>query len=143
MEIMSATSDAVLASDSDIFALLAGLATPRNRRSSKDRNQQELARNVMTALLPAVAPASSLLSTPPTPPESAFVSDGIAAVSGARSAAAQPVSRVRQRQYCRCGGCKWCLDNARWERIFNEKFADRSYYQTLPLRHNSTLAAAR
>jgi len=30
---------------------------------------------------------------------------------------------------CRCGACPLCLENARWERIFAEKFADPKYYQ--------------
>jgi len=29
---------------------------------------------------------------------------------------------------CTCGTCKECLENARWERIFDEKFADPDYY---------------
>ena len=29
---------------------------------------------------------------------------------------------------CKCGRCQQCLDNARWERIFAEKFADPDYY---------------
>jgi hypothetical protein len=28
---------------------------------------------------------------------------------------------------CRCGVCPACLDNARWERIFQQKFADPAY----------------
>jgi len=48
----------------------------------------------------------------------------------------------RRRKYCKCGQCRWCLDNARWDRIFSEKYADSSYY-TLKLSHNSSLARAR
>jgi len=48
---------------------------------------------------------------------------------------------MRQRRSCACGTCKWCLDNARWDRIFNEKFADPDYYGRLTVRQNSTLAA--
>ena len=33
-----------------------------------------------------------------------------------------------RRRRCRCGHCPQCLDNARWERIFAEKFADPTYY---------------
>ena len=29
---------------------------------------------------------------------------------------------------CRCGICAACIENARWERIFQEKFADPDYY---------------
>lgn len=44
---------------------------------------------------------------------------------------------------CGCGGCRWCVDNARWERIFNEKFHDPSYYGPLSVRHSSTLSDPR
>jgi len=33
-----------------------------------------------------------------------------------------------RRVKCACGTCNRCLDNARWERIFAEKFADPDYY---------------
>lgn len=52
-------------------------------------------------------------------------------------------SLPRRREPCRCGECKQCLDNARWTRIFNEKFADPTYYNGIVVRHNSTLAEAR
>ena len=32
------------------------------------------------------------------------------------------------RRRCRCGVCYSCSENARWERIYNEKFADPAYY---------------
>ena len=38
-----------------------------------------------------------------------------------------PLVRDR-RMRCKCGQCPQCLDNARWERIFAEKFADPNYY---------------
>ena len=41
--------------------------------------------------------------------------------------------RRHQRMTCRCGRCQWCLDNARWERIFAEKFADPTYYTSGPV----------
>lgn len=34
---------------------------------------------------------------------------------------------------CQCGACAQCRENARWERIFETKFADPDYY-TRPLR---------
>jgi hypothetical protein len=40
---------------------------------------------------------------------------------------------VRRRQFCKCGKCKWCPENARWARIFNEKFANPAYYGRLGL----------
>ena len=45
-----------------------------------------------------------------------------------------------RRRRCRCGVCTQCLDNARWERIFQEKFADPTYYTVRWLRRDSTLS---
>ena len=36
--------------------------------------------------------------------------------------------RTNPQAICRCQRCAACIDNARWERIFREKFADPSYY---------------
>lgn len=38
---------------------------------------------------------------------------------------------------CRCGECAACIDSARWERIFQEKFADPNYYDR-PLAGNGS-----
>lgn len=40
---------------------------------------------------------------------------------------------------CRCGICVTCLDNARWERIFQAKFADPDYYTRRTITHVSPL----
>ena len=40
---------------------------------------------------------------------------------------------------CTCGQCFTCLDNAKWDRIFNEKFADPDYYSRRAVRHSSSL----
>ncbi len=40
---------------------------------------------------------------------------------------------------CKCGNCSTCLENARWDKIFNEKFADPNYYKPKPVRHTSSL----
>ena len=34
----------------------------------------------------------------------------------------------RKDRVCKCGRCQRCQDNARWERIFKEKFEDPTYY---------------
>jgi hypothetical protein len=52
---------------------------------------------------------------------------------------AQPVQKSRRR--CRCGHCPRCVDNARWERIFEAKFADPNYYSPRPMRHESSINA--
>jgi hypothetical protein len=40
---------------------------------------------------------------------------------------------------CKCGHCRVCLDNAKWERIFQEKFADPNYYTPRLPPHASAL----
>jgi len=40
---------------------------------------------------------------------------------------------------CRCGVCPRCADDAKWETIFNQKFADPNYYKARPVRHCSAL----
>lgn len=47
-----------------------------------------------------------------------------------------PLHRSRR---CRCGICPTCQDNARWERIFAEKFADPTYYSGPVVRYESPL----
>jgi hypothetical protein len=42
---------------------------------------------------------------------------------------------------CHCGTCRVCLDNARWERIFREKFATAEYYRSeIRVRYPSPLS---
>ena len=50
--------------------------------------------------------------------------------------ASAPAHRPRR---CQCGACAPCLDNARWERIFREKFADPTYYQRRVPKQGSSL----
>ena len=42
---------------------------------------------------------------------------------------------------CKCGLCHQCLDNARWERIFAEKFADPDYYSRSVIHRASPLTS--
>jgi len=46
-----------------------------------------------------------------------------------------------RRVRCQCGRCRQCLDNARWERIFAEKFADPNYYTRGVVRCSSPLTS--
>jgi hypothetical protein len=46
---------------------------------------------------------------------------------------ARPANKGRKLR-CKCGQCWQCLDDARWERIFAEKFLDPNYY-TGPVTH--------
>ena len=43
------------------------------------------------------------------------------------------------RRDCRCKTCAACIDNARWERIFLEKFADPLYYNRNQARNSSPI----
>ena len=50
---------------------------------------------------------------------------------------------VRLQKASRCPRgctCRTCSENARWERIFQEKFADPSYYSTPRTRNGSSLS---
>jgi len=49
-----------------------------------------------------------------------------------------PARRTRPRR-CACGKCRTCLDNARWETVFQQKFADPNYYSLHPPRQCSSL----
>ena len=44
-----------------------------------------------------------------------------------------------QRQRCNCKRCADCLEDARWERIFQAKFADPLYYDRRYTRVSSPL----
>lgn len=55
----------------------------------------------------------------------------------------RPVEMPRKRPrsgVCSCGTCARCRDNDKWNRIFEEKFADPFYYGGIAVRHNSSLA---
>lgn len=43
---------------------------------------------------------------------------------------------------CHCGQCRNCTENARWERIFQEKFANSDYYHhDIRIRYASPLSS--
>jgi hypothetical protein len=44
------------------------------------------------------------------------------------------------RRHCKCGACRECQENARWDRIFHEKFEDPEYYKGRPVALTSPLA---
>jgi hypothetical protein len=46
-----------------------------------------------------------------------------------------------QTRRCQCGKCQQCVENARWERIFAEKFADPNYYTRRIIRTTSPLSS--
>jgi hypothetical protein len=47
--------------------------------------------------------------------------------------------RIASPPTCRCQRCPTCIDNARWERIFREKFADPNYYARPVARQTSPM----
>jgi excisionase family DNA binding protein len=52
-----------------------------------------------------------------------------------------PVGQLKKiSRQCRCGSCPSCQDSARWERIFQEKFADPDYYSRRVARNGSSLS---
>jgi hypothetical protein len=53
---------------------------------------------------------------------------------------ARQIKRGGLKSRCSCRTCATCADNARWERVFNEKFADPSYYQPRVVTLGSSLA---
>ena len=54
--------------------------------------------------------------------------------------AVRPANKNRKVR-CTCGRCPQCLDNARWERIFAEKFADPEYYTRCVMHRASPLTS--
>jgi hypothetical protein len=48
-------------------------------------------------------------------------------------------SRCPKVKRCRCGACPRCQEEARWDRIFNERFADPNYYKDRPTQFGSSL----
>jgi len=57
----------------------------------------------------------------------------------AESGQAERRTAERRRPRCHCGQCRQCLDDARWDRIFTEKFADPDYYTRRQVRCSSPL----
>lgn len=47
-----------------------------------------------------------------------------------------PCPKVKR---CHCGTCQRCVEEARWERIFKERFADPDYYKERPARFGSSM----
>lgn len=91
---------------------------------------------------------SRLLSGTPAPPKKPNSESGKNECGCSTAPPLNPANPIRSsaasaRQRCRCGHCAYCIDNARWERIFEEKFADPGYYDRLDIRYNSTLAEPR
>ena len=50
-------------------------------------------------------------------------------------------ARLNRRRICQCGSCHTCLENAKWDRIFSEKFEDPDYYKPRQVWGASPLAS--
>jgi len=68
-------------------------------------------------------------------PESSSHQQAHRQATGKPGEPAVPICRTH-----RCGRCLRCLDEARWERIFLEKFADPTYYDERLVKYSSPLA---
>jgi hypothetical protein len=71
--------------------------------------------------------------------------NAVAPPAKTRRASRNPETSARpkggRRRRCQCGVCRTCQENARWERIFVEKFADPDYYRGISLRTASPLTS--
>lgn len=148
---MRSAAEYFLASTDDIVNVLARLAGSSNVHSSRHRLDQGLAKAALSSLLQNL----SSTAQPPLPdvapgadrrhPPGQIEASNTSRTSGPSipAEAKYGSSRPQPHQRCECGQCKCCLGNARWDRIFKEKFDFPSYYGGLVVRHNSTLAEAR
>jgi len=50
-------------------------------------------------------------------------------------------TRLNRRRICQCGSCHACLENAKWNRIFSEKFEDPDYHKPRLVWGASSLAS--
>lgn len=135
-------TEGFLASPAELVGLLSHFADSNRRHSTQRRRDRELAQEALATLLPAITLVDQAMPLAIAEPASSIPAIDRPRAPGALPAVAG-ISRVERRQYCQCGKCKRCLDNARWERVFNEKFLDPTYYGRLTVRHSSTLAGAR
>ncbi|MGA3237873.1 MAG: hypothetical protein ABSG03_16385 [Bryobacteraceae bacterium] len=69
-------------------------------------------------------------------------SPAIAARSQGTAPGAHPIHLPKRLKMsrCRCGVCRVCTEEARWEKVFKEKFADPTYYGDRPPRFSSPLS---
>ncbi len=143
-------SDDFLASTADLVKVLARLADPGRRFSPQHRHDYQLAQTALSNLLLERVSVDQLPVPPAVSPQVATVAPQRTVAQNASAFGRRAPTQARRkgsgrrlRQYCRCGQCRWCLDNARWDQIYNDKFADPAYYGHIVMRHNSTLAEAR
>lgn len=135
-----------LATAGDLFHLIDHFAHYHRGHSSQRRLDQETAQAALSNLLlnivtveeqvrpqPSIRPAARRL-------QSGKPASAAKPARGSGRQVGEAGKAPRQRGHCKCGHCKACLENARWERIFNEKFAVPGYYGGPAFKHSSTLS---
>jgi hypothetical protein len=65
---------------------------------------------------------------PPAPGPSSPPTRGARGVAQLRQDFEPRAVGRKPRERCKCGSCHTCQENAKWDRIFSEKFADPDYY---------------
>jgi len=123
-----------LASLSEVLSVVATVACRRGQKAGKRALAQSFPWHTLTREVAA-----------DNPPED----EGPAAAKAPkhsprprmRACPPKPEVAARQpRRQCHCGRCRECRDNARWESIFEAKFADPDYYRSaLTIRYSSPL----
>jgi hypothetical protein len=142
-----------LASTADLVGLLAQFSATPRRGSSQRRREELLAQAALSNLFQGDGPTHQQQPMSPAIPEMSRVTAprqmaderavAVTVQGSVPTGTKHGHSGVRRRLHRECGVCKWCQDNARWDRIFTEKFADPTYYSGPVVRHRSSLAGAR
>ena len=126
---VSFTSEDFLASTADLVSALARFAGSSNLHSSQRRRAQHRAAAALSTVLRNNDTTVHLTVQPP------------GAIAAPEPAMRRTAGKGTQSNRCQCGQCKWCQDDVRWDRIFNERFDDPAYYG-LVVRQSSPLAEA-
>ncbi len=128
----SGFDDSFLASPDEIFAVLTQFA---GRRPSRRQVSRILLEEFLSHQPSAIVPTHVAALEKANLQKSAVVDTHQSAAPGQSR---HDLSSGGRHRHCTCGTCQWCLDNARWDRVFAEKFADPGYYP-LKVKHNSSL----
>lgn len=112
-----------------LYAFNVLRSTSRRRGSTSTANKLLPWETTAGTAAQPQAPVAPQNAVPPPPPQ----------VDPAPPAPAAKARRTSGR--CHCRQCRNCQENARWERIFQEKFASSDYYhQDIRVRYASPLS---
>jgi len=113
-----------------LYAFSALRSTSGRRRAARAASELLPWETMPGSVVECEAPPESRKTAPTAPP---------------RVNPAPPVRLTKARRMsgrCHCGQCRNCLENARWERIFQEKFANSDYYHhEIRVRYASPLSS--